>query len=136
MHEETATTPDWGDRITPEIITAIRDKKLLPVSQIDRGFVHPEFPAQVIVSYFEAGKMCDFIAEHYGESKLLDMAHEFANNVPTVKVIRDQLKIEPEAFDKAFSGVDRQRNQRDRAEFRGVDEGSGRRQQAGAAAGR
>jgi len=102
VHEETATTPDWGDRITPEIIAAIRDKKLLPVAQIDRGFVHPEFPAQVIVSYFEAGKMCDYIAEHYGESKLLDMAHEFANNVPTVKVIRDQLKVEPEAFDKAF----------------------------------
>jgi tetratricopeptide (TPR) repeat protein len=102
VHEETATTPDWGDRITPEIITAIRDKKLLPVAQIDRGFVHPEFPAQVIVSYFEAGKMCDYIAAHYGESKLLDMAHEFANNVPTVKVIRDQLKIEPEAFDKEF----------------------------------
>jgi hypothetical protein len=102
VHEETATTPDWGDRITPEIITAIRDKKLLPVAQIDRGFVHPEFPAQVIVSYFEAGKMCDYIAQRWGESKLLDMAHEFTGNKPTVDVIRDQLKMEPEAFDKDF----------------------------------
>jgi tetratricopeptide (TPR) repeat protein len=102
VHEETATTPDWGDRITPEIITAIRDKKLLPVADIDRGFVHPSFPAQVIVSYFEAGKMCDYIAEHWGESKLLDMAHEFAKNRPTVDVIREQLKMEPEAFDKVF----------------------------------
>ena len=102
VHEETATTPDWGDRITPEIITAIRDKKLLPVAQIDRGFVHPEFPAQVIVSYFEAGKMCDYIAQRWGESKLLDMAHEFTNNKPTVDVIKDQLKMEPEAFDKDF----------------------------------
>jgi tetratricopeptide (TPR) repeat protein len=102
VHEETATTPDWGDRITPEIITAIRDKKLLPVAQIDRGFVHPEFPTQVIVSYYEAGKMCDYIASRWGESKLLDMAHEFAKNVPTVQVIRDQLKLEPEQFDKDF----------------------------------
>ncbi|MEP6716065.1 MAG: tetratricopeptide repeat protein [Terriglobia bacterium] len=102
VHEETATMPDWGDRITPEIIVALRDKKLLPVAEIDRGFVHPSFPAQVIVSYFEAGKICDYIAEHYGESKLLDMAHEFAKNRPTVDVIRDQLKMEPEAFDKAF----------------------------------
>jgi tetratricopeptide (TPR) repeat protein len=102
VHEETAATPDWGDRITPEIITAIRDKKLLPVSTIDRGFVHPEFPAQVIVSYFEAGKMCDYIGQRWGESKLLDMAHEFARNVPTVQVIKDQLGIEPEQFDKDF----------------------------------
>ncbi len=102
VHEETATTPDWGDRITPEIITAIRDKKLLPVAEIDRGFVHPKFPAQVIVSYFEAGKMCDYIAERWGESKLLDIAREFAKNRPTVDVIREQLGMEPEAFDKDF----------------------------------
>ena len=51
VHEEAATTPDWGDRVTPEIIAAIRDKKLLPVAEIDRGFVHPTFPTQVIVSY-------------------------------------------------------------------------------------
>jgi tetratricopeptide (TPR) repeat protein len=102
VHEETATTPDWGDRITPDIIAAIRDKKLLPVAEIDRGFVHPKFPAQVIVSYFEAGKMCDYIAERWGESKLLDMAHQFAKNRPTVDVIREQLKMEPEAFDKDF----------------------------------
>jgi tetratricopeptide (TPR) repeat protein len=102
VHEETATTPDWGDRITPEIIAAIRDKKLLPVAQIDRGFVHPEFPAQVIVSYFEAGKMCDYIAERWGEGKLLDIAREFAKNRPTVDVMKEQLKMETEAFDKDF----------------------------------
>ena len=102
VHEETATTADWGDRITPEIIAAIRDKKLLPVAQIDRGFVHPEFPTQVIVSYYEAGKMCDYIGKRWGESKLLDMAREFAGNKATVDVIRDQLKMEPEAFDKDF----------------------------------
>ena len=102
VHEETATTPDWGDRITPDIIAAIRDKKLLPVADIDRGFVHPKFPAQVIVSYFQAGKICDYIAEHWGEGKLLDMAHQFAKNRATADVIRDELKMEPEAFDVAF----------------------------------
>jgi tetratricopeptide (TPR) repeat protein len=102
VHEETATNADWGDRMTPEIIAALRDKKLLPVADIDRGFVHPTYQAQVIVSYYEAGKMCDYIGKRWGESKLLDMAKEFAKNRPTVDVIRDQLKMEPEAFDKDF----------------------------------
>jgi hypothetical protein len=102
VHEETATNADWGDRMTPEIIAALRDKKLLPVADIDRGFVHPTYQAQVIVSYYEAGKMCDYIGKRWGESKLLDMAREFAKNRPTVDVIRDQLKMEPEAFDKDF----------------------------------
>jgi cellulose synthase operon protein C len=104
VHEETAATghSDWGDRLSPEIIAAIRDKKLLPVAEIDRGFVHPTFPSQVIVSYFQAGKICDYISARWGESKLLDMIHEFGKNRPTVDVIKDQLGLEPEAFDKDF----------------------------------
>jgi len=104
VHEETATTghSDWGDRLTPEIIAAIRDKKLLPVADIDRGFVHPTYPSQVIVSYYQAGKICDYISQRWGESKLLDMIHEFGKNRPTVDVIKDQLGLEPEAFDKDF----------------------------------
>jgi tetratricopeptide (TPR) repeat protein len=102
VHEETATEPDWGDRVTPDIIAAIRDKKLLPIAQLERGFIHPTFPAQVIVSYYQGGKICDYISERWGESKLLDMAHEFAKNRPTVDVIKEQLGMEPEAFDKEF----------------------------------
>lgn len=102
VHEETAASPDWGDRLSPEIIAAIRDKKLLPIADIDRGFVHPTYQAQVIVSYYEAGKICDYISQRWGESKLLDMIHEFAKNRPTVDVIKEQLGIAPEAFDKDF----------------------------------
>ena len=102
VHEETAASPDWGDRLSPEILAAIRDKKLLPIADIDRGFVHPTYPAQVIVSYYQAGKICDYISARWGESKLLDLIHEFAKNRPTVEVMREQLGIEPEAFDKDF----------------------------------
>ncbi len=109
VHEETAASPDWGDRLSPEIVAAIRDKKLLPVAGIDRGFVHPAYPAQVIVSYYQAGKICDYIAARWGESKLLDMIHEFAKNRPTVDVIREQLGLEPSSFDKDFlARIDRE----------------------------
>jgi cellulose synthase operon protein C len=104
VHEETTASghADWGDRMTPDIINAIKDKKLMAVAEIDRGFVHPTYPSQVIVSYYQAGKICDFIAAKWGESKLLDMIHEFAKNKPTVDVIKDQLGMEPDAFDKEF----------------------------------
>jgi cellulose synthase operon protein C len=72
------------------------------VAEIDRGFVHPTYPSQVIVSYYQAGKICDYISERWGESKLLDMIHEFAKNRPTVDVIKEQLGLEPAAFDKDF----------------------------------
>ncbi len=52
VHEETAASPEWGDRLDPHVIMAIKDKKLLPVAELDRGFVRPSYPAQVVVSYF------------------------------------------------------------------------------------
>ena len=75
VYEETAAAPDWGDRLDPEAIHAIQNKMLLPVAELDRGFIRPSYPSQVIVSYFQGGKICSYIAEKWGYSKLLDMIH-------------------------------------------------------------
>jgi tetratricopeptide (TPR) repeat protein len=102
VHEETQASPEWGDRITPEILLAIRDKKLLPVTDLDRGFVRPEYEAQVIVSYYQAGQICDYIQSRWGADKLLEMAHSFAEVQPTAGVIQQDLGISAADFDKQF----------------------------------
>jgi tetratricopeptide (TPR) repeat protein len=102
VHEETEVSPEWGDRMTPEIVVAIREKKLLPVAELDRGFIRPEYPTQVIVSYYQAGRICDYIKGRWGADKLLDMVHSFAQVKTTQEVIRQNLQVEPEEFDKQF----------------------------------
>jgi tetratricopeptide (TPR) repeat protein len=102
VHEETEASPEWGDRITPEVLVAIRDKNLLPVAELDRGFIRPEYPAQVIVSYYQAGRICDYIKSRWGADKLLDMVHSFAHDKSTPDVVREDLGIAPEDFDKQF----------------------------------
>jgi tetratricopeptide (TPR) repeat protein len=104
VHEETEASPEWGDSITPDIIVALRDHKLLPVADLDRGFIHPEYPTQVLVSYFEAGRMCDYIQAHWGQQKLLDLVQQFAIPRSTPDAIRNVLGIEPTAFDSRFQG--------------------------------
>jgi cellulose synthase operon protein C len=54
VHEETATNPEWGERVTPNVLAAINDKKLLPIAELDRGFIRPSYPGQIVVSYFQA----------------------------------------------------------------------------------
>ena len=103
VHEETAASPDWGDRMTPEIVSALREKKLLPVLDLDRGFIRPEYPGQVVVSYFEAGKICDFIAKKWGDDAILGMVHSYAARKTTAEAINENLHVSPEAFDKEFS---------------------------------
>jgi len=102
VHEETAVSPEWGDRLDPHVIMAIKDKKLLPVADLDRGFVRPEYPTQVVVSYFEAGRMCDYINREWGWPKLLAMIHDFAGGASTPAVIEKELGVKPEEFDKRF----------------------------------
>jgi tetratricopeptide (TPR) repeat protein len=102
VHEETQASPEWGDRITPEILVAIRDKKLLPVAELDRGFVRPEYEAQVIVSYYQAGRICDYIQSRWGADKLLDMVHSFAKVETTADVIQQDLGLTPDEFDRQF----------------------------------
>ena len=102
VHEESAASPEWGDPITPDILIALRDKKLLPVTELDRGFVRPEYPTQVFVSYFQAGRICDYIASRWGDDKLLDMVHSFAHSASTPAAIQDNLGMAPEQFDREF----------------------------------
>ncbi|MBZ5604663.1 MAG: tetratricopeptide repeat protein [Acidobacteriia bacterium] len=103
VYEETGNgNPDWGDRLDPEAINAIKTKKLLPVADIDRGFIHPTYPSQVVVSYFQAGKICNFIDQKWGYDKILAMIHDFADLIPTPQVIEKEFHMKPEEFDKQF----------------------------------
>lgn len=102
VHEETAASPDWGDRLDPQVIRAIKGNKLLPVADLDRGFIRPSYPSQVIVSYFQAGRICDYIKEKWGYSKLLEMMYAFAASTPTPEVIETKLGMKSDEFDKQF----------------------------------
>ena len=102
VHEETVVSAEWGDRLAPEEIAAIKDKTLLPIAELDRGFIHPKSPLQVGVSYFQAGRICDYITDKFGWDTILAMLHDYAADQDTSTVIRKELKMEPAEFDKQF----------------------------------
>ncbi|MBY0506748.1 MAG: tetratricopeptide repeat protein [Bryobacteraceae bacterium] len=102
VYEETEASPDWGDRVDPLVLGAIKGKKLLPVAELERGFVRPSYNGQVIVSYFQAGRICNYIAEKWGPAKLVQMMKEFAGPVPTDAVIKKVLGLDAAEFDKQF----------------------------------
>jgi tetratricopeptide (TPR) repeat protein len=102
VHEEGQARAAWSNRLTPDVLIAIRDKKLLSVAKMDQGFIFPEYPSQVIVSYFQAGSICDYIVQRWGEDKLLEMVHSFAALKTTPVVIEEDLKMLPADFDAAY----------------------------------
>lgn len=102
MYEEWMADPRWGESVTPDFVSAVRKKELLPVGELDRGFIRPRYPGQVAVSYMQAGYACRFIAEDWGERKLVELLKGFAANEPTESNIRAVLGIDTEEFDRRF----------------------------------
>ena len=102
VYEETAVNPEWGDRLGPEELAAIRERQLLPVASLDRGFIHPSRPQQVVVSYFQAGRICGYIARKWGWDAILSMLHDYARGADTPAVFRRKLKLDPADFDRQF----------------------------------
>jgi Flp pilus assembly protein TadD len=103
VHEEGQADPRWANRLTPEVVAAIKAKKLLPVTQMDQGFIFPEYPEQVLVSYWQAGTICDYIAERWGNDAILGMVHSFAALKTTPEAIQDNLHESPDQFDQDYA---------------------------------
>ena len=78
VHEETRSRSRMGRPHHAGHPRRHRDKKLLPVADSTAASSVPSIRAQVIVSYYQAGRICDYIQSRWGADKLLDMVHSFA----------------------------------------------------------
>ena len=103
MYEEWLGDPRWGESLFPEYIQAFKAEKLLPVADLDRGFIRPRYPGQVGISYLQAGYICQFIAKQWGEHKLVELLNAFAEKVTTDENIHTVLEVAPEEFDQQFN---------------------------------
>jgi tetratricopeptide (TPR) repeat protein len=54
------------------------------------------------VSYYQAGRICDYINDKWGWDTLLAMLHDFGQGMQTADVIQKELKIDAAEFDKQF----------------------------------
>ena len=102
MYEEWMADVRWGEPVGPEYVEAVRKRELLPVVKLDRGFIRPKHAGQVAISYMQAGFVCKFIAQRWGEGKLVELLRGFAVEVPTGANIEAVLDISPEDFDEQF----------------------------------
>jgi tetratricopeptide (TPR) repeat protein len=102
VHEQGQARPEWAYHLTPEVVTALAQHKLLPVAQLDRGFIRPDYPEQILVSYYQAGRICDYIQQRWGDEALVRMVHLYAQPVATPEVIHQTLGVDPAQFDLQF----------------------------------
>ncbi|HKN67162.1 MAG TPA: tetratricopeptide repeat protein [Gemmatimonadaceae bacterium] len=109
VYEEHRARTGWGFDVTPAFLDAYRKGKLVPVSRMNDGFMHPAYPEQVMFSYYQASLVCDLIARDYGENAIYQMLQAYKAGKTTDEVFRTVLKTDLAAFDKKFDAYLRDR---------------------------
>jgi tetratricopeptide (TPR) repeat protein len=102
VFEERKGFPGWGDDLKLEYLQAIKMKKLLPVSKINDGFIRPKFPNQVLVSYYQASVICEYVDQKYGFPAILKMLALYKEGKDTEEVFKQAMNVSLTDFDTAF----------------------------------
>lgn len=109
VFEERRARRGWGDDVTPGFLKAFLGRRLVPVSQLNRGFTNPDYPEQLIFSYYEASLVCDLIAAERGPDALTALLHQFGQGRTTTQAFESVLGTDLGAFDRRFDRYVRER---------------------------
>lgn len=112
--EGVSVMEEWDHGPTPNrsvpvgFLEALAEDRLLPVAELDEGFLRPRYPQQVSVSYVQAGLLCVFIAARF-DGGLAGMLGAYAAGADTPAAIRQGLGLEPGELDRRFADYLEQR---------------------------
>jgi tetratricopeptide (TPR) repeat protein len=102
VYEEWSTGPLAGRHIPSHVLQAMSEDKFLPIAELDEGFIRPTYQNQVIVSYMQAGLICEYIAATWGQQALRTMLDRYREGDDTPAAIEAALGIPSEEFDRRF----------------------------------
>jgi tetratricopeptide (TPR) repeat protein len=102
VYEERKGFPGWGDDLKMDYLSAIKAKKLLPTAELNDGFIRPKFENQVLVSYYQASLICDYIEQKFGFPAIKKMLLLYKQGKSTADVFQEALGLSLDQFDTEF----------------------------------
>ncbi len=109
VHEQRRAREGWGHQPAPGFLNRYREGMLLPVSELNSGFVQPSYPEQVIDSYLQASLVFDFIETRWGLQAIRDMLHGYRDGRATPELMENLLDTSMDELDRDFDAYFRQR---------------------------
>ncbi len=109
VHEQRAARPGWGHPPALDFLKAYRADRLPPASELNRGFMRPEYPGQVIHSYFMASLAFAWMEQEHGRDAVLGMLRGYDEGRDTQALVREVLGLDLAGFDRAVDRYIRDR---------------------------
>lgn len=102
VYEERNARPGWGDDVNLPFLNAYRQRKLLPIGELNNGFIRPSYPQQIGISYYQASLVCEMIDRDHGFQAIRSMLAGYRRGLGTEEVFEEVLGVGLEAFDESF----------------------------------
>ena len=109
VHEQRQAREGWGHQPAPGFLMRYREGVLLPVSELNSGFVQPSYPEQVIDSYLQSSLVFDFIESRWGLQVIRDMLRGYRDGRATPELMESLLGISMDDLDRDFDEYFQQR---------------------------
>ena len=109
VHEQRRAREGWGHQPAPGFLNRYREGMLLPVSELNSGFVQPSYPEQVIDSYLQASLVFDFIETRWGLQAIRDMLRGYRDGRATPELMENLLGTSMDELDHDFDAYFQQR---------------------------
>jgi tetratricopeptide (TPR) repeat protein len=102
VYEERRAQVGWGATLNLAFVKALKEGKLLKIREFNNGFVRPQYPGQVPISYYQAGQVCEFIEKKFGFEKIVALLDEYKSKRSTEEAFKRSLGVSLEQFDDLF----------------------------------
>lgn len=109
VHEERGAREGWGGDVSPGFLHAYRSGRLLPVSELNDGFVRPQYPEQIGHSYYQASLVFELIETEWGFAAIREMLMAFKDGASSGEAVTRVLGMSPSEFDQRFDEFFKQR---------------------------
>jgi tetratricopeptide (TPR) repeat protein len=98
--EEAYARPDWGRETTVPFAQALEAGKPLKLRNLNEGFTDPDL---IVLSYYQASQIVDYLVKTYGEPKLQAFVKSFAKGLDTEGALKDTYGV---GIDDVQKGLD------------------------------
>lgn len=109
VYEERKARPGWGADASPAFVAAYAGGRVPPPSRMNDGFMRPDFPQQVLFSYYAASLVAEMIERDAGDAAFGRMLRLYAQGRQTPDVVREVLGVSMEELDRTFDAYVRER---------------------------
>lgn len=102
VHEQRQAREGWGHQPNISFLQSLLEGRLKKVSELNDGFMRPDYPEQVIHSYFQASLVFQLIEERHGFDTIVTMLRGYRDGATTEELFESVLGMSVLDFDDDF----------------------------------